>query len=127
MREHTANLMAAFTDAFQSFFPAWEGLFCGQNTLISVLVPSPYLSSFILYCPQLLGQYNAVSILLVCRCIWNVRDAEAWLMCFAEPFFGDVQIKSVYSLRDLWFMWLCVMLIGKQDSFCVNKYYDLGT
>lgn len=28
MKEHTANLMAAFTDAFQSIFPAWEGLFC---------------------------------------------------------------------------------------------------
>lgn len=56
---------------------------------------------------QLLGQYNTAAILLVCRCIWNVRDAEAWLMCIVEPCFGDVQIKSVYRLRDLWLMWLC--------------------
>lgn len=36
---------------------------------------------------QLLGQCSTASILLVCRCIWNVRDAEAWLACIAEPFF----------------------------------------
>lgn len=47
MKEHTANLMAAFTDAFQSIFPAWEGLFCVQNAVISVLVPSPSLSSLV--------------------------------------------------------------------------------
>lgn len=49
------------------------------------------------------------------------------LHALLSPFFGDVQIKSVYRLRGLWFMWLCVVLIGKRDSICVNKYHDLGT